>query len=89
MQEISRNFYFKYYPLTGRKIIMARKPEFEISNGILQKYNGSGGKVVIPDSVRIIGADAFSNCQKLTAVVIPNSVQQIWARAAIPSWPKW
>ena len=56
---------------------MSKKPEFEISYGVLKKYNGGGGVVVIPDSVQIIGGGAFSGCQNVTEVVIPHSVVKI------------
>ena len=51
--------------------------EFEIRSGVLYKYNGSGGRVVIPDGVRIIGAEAVARCATLTEVVIPRSVKSI------------
>ena len=56
---------------------MAKNSEFEISHGVLQKYNGAGGVVVIPDSVQIIGGYAFAKCQRVTEVVIPRSVVKI------------
>lgn len=33
--------------------------DFEIINGVLNKYNGPGGDVVIPDGVTHIGDEAF------------------------------
>ena len=51
--------------------------DFEIINGILVKYNGSGGDVVIPDGVTTIGERAFYECYSLTGVTIPNSVTSI------------
>jgi len=55
--------------------------EFTIENGVLTKYNGSGGDVVIPDGVTSIGDSAFSECFSLTSVAIPDSVTSIsnWA----------
>jgi len=35
------------------------------------------GEYVIPDSVKIIGKDAFKDCKKLTLITIPNSVEII------------
>ena len=35
------------------------------------------GSLVIPDSVKTIGEDAFLNCKKLTEVTIPRSVTEI------------
>ena len=51
--------------------------DFEIINGILVKYNGAGGDVVIPDTVTVIGEKAFYCCSGLTSVTIPNSVTSI------------
>lgn len=51
--------------------------EFEISNGVLVKYHGPGGDVVIPDGVTEIGASAFDHCKDLTGIHIPESVTKI------------
>ena len=55
--------------------------DFEIENGILKKYTGSGGDVEIPDGVTAIGDGAFFDCDSLTSIVIPDSVTNIGDRA--------
>ena len=42
--------------------------------GILKKYTGKAGTVVIPSSVTEIGKNAFAACKGLTKVTIPDSV---------------
>lgn len=51
--------------------------DFEIENGVLVKYNGRGGNVVIPDGIEEIGETSFWCCEGLTSVSIPNSVWNI------------
>ena len=65
----------------------AADSDFTIENGVLIKYNGAGGNVVIPDGVTTIGAEpsgdtkvsdiAFCNCDELLSVVIPEGVTTI------------
>lgn len=54
---------------------------FEITGGVLTKYTGPGGDVVIPDGVTEIGSSAFANCGTLTSVVIPEGVTKIGDKA--------
>ena len=51
--------------------------DFIIENGVLAKYIGIGGDVVIPDGITSIGPDAFYECSKLTCITIPNSLTSI------------
>lgn len=46
-------------------------------NGVLTKYAGSDGDVIIPDGVTSIGRSAFSYCADLTSITIPTSVTSI------------
>jgi hypothetical protein len=57
--------------------ITVQGADFEISNGVLTKYNGPGGHVVIPDGVTSIGWFAFEFCSRLTSIEIPSSVTSI------------
>lgn len=61
---------------------MSNSSDFVIENnallrGVLSKYIGDGGDVVIPDNVRSIGGGAFSGCKSLTSITIPDSVYSI------------
>jgi hypothetical protein len=55
----------------------ATKPDFEIVDGVLKKYNGKGGDVTIPAGVTVIGASAFSDCADLNKLTLPMGVTEI------------
>lgn len=59
----------------------AADSDFTIENGVLTKYNGGGGNIVIPDEVRYIRERAFEGCSGLISVLIPNSVTNIGSYA--------
>ena len=50
---------------------------FEVKDGSLIRYTGSGTDVVIPDGVTSIGDYAFNECKMLTSIKIPDSVTSI------------
>ena len=61
--------------MPGKK---ADNADFVIEGGVLTKYVGKGGKVVIPDGVTSIGGIwAFRGCRSLESVVIPAGVTSI------------
>jgi len=67
---------------SGCKVTVINTADFEIDkNGVLTKYKGNGGDVVIPDGVTSIDESAFDDCENLTSVTIPDSVTSIgdWA----------
>ena len=59
---------------------MSNPSDFIIENGVLKKYNGPGGDVVVPDGVAEIGggySGAFHFCSSLTSVTLPQGVTTI------------
>lgn len=56
---------------------MAADEEFEIRNGMLLKYHGDGGDVVIPDGVTGVGIFAFNLCRNVTSVTFPDGFDYI------------
>ncbi len=67
----------------GTDAYVVIKCEFEVSNGVLVKYYGAGGDVVIPGDLGIksIGSSAFFSCSSLKSVVIPEGVTSIGDKA--------
>ena len=59
---------------------METNKDFEIKNGVLEKYHGTGSEVVIPDGVTAIGERAFYCCESLKGN-IPESVEKIGTNA--------
>ena len=45
--------------------------DFIIENGVLTKYVGRGGDVVVPDNVKKIGIFAMQKCATVTSVSLP------------------
>ena len=65
---------------------MSNPSDFVIENGVLKKYTGPGGDVVIPEGVTSIGGRAFEGCWSLTSVTIPAGVKSIGDRAFSNCW---
>ena len=55
----------------------AADSDFQITNGVLTKYTGPGGDVVVPEGVTGIGDWAFGECESLTSIVLPEGVTSI------------
>lgn len=51
--------------------------DFVIRAGELVKYNGASTEVCIPNTVKIIGHEAFCRCYGLEKITIPDSVTEI------------
>lgn len=66
-----------YISATTTKQAASNLSDFVIENGVLTKYVGKGGDVVIPSVVTSIGRGAFSGCTSLTSITIPDSVTEI------------
>lgn len=57
--------------------VPAAAGSFDIQDGVLTKYTGPGGDVVIPKNVKTIGMWAFKECTDVTSITIPDSVTTI------------
>ncbi len=53
--------------------------DFVIKDSWLEKYEGKGEDVVIPDCVKGISHFAFSGCSEIKSVIIPKNITQIMA----------
>lgn len=56
---------------------MSSASDFIVENGVLTKYIGPGGDVIIPVGVTSIGLGAFYKCNSLTSIAIPKGVTSI------------
>ena len=59
------------------KNLQNRPEDFEIENGILKKYRGFGGYVIIPETTKRIKMWAFRDCTTITGVMLPEGIESI------------
>lgn len=51
--------------------------EFLISGGVLVSYGGGSAAVMVPEGVRVIGAEAFAEHEEMESLILPDSVKVI------------
>ena len=65
----------------GKAKDTGRRKHFEIEDGVLKKYTGPGGKVVVPDGVTKLGRLVFYDNQTVTSVILPDGLLEIGENA--------
>ena len=55
---------------------MHNTSDFFVKNGVLEKYKGAGGDVVIPEGVKKIGWWAFAGYSSLPEGMIPERARE-------------
>ena len=65
------------YSNSGGILVAKWKSPLIIKNNVVTECSKSVSKVIIPDTVTVIGYEAFRDCSSLTSVAIPNSVTKI------------
>lgn len=62
---------------------LKRLGEFAAVNGVLLRYQGPGGQVILPKGITKIAPRAFIMCTTITGVVLPDGVASIGSQAFI------
>lgn len=57
--------------------VWAADSDFVIEDGVLEKYKGEGGDIVIPEGVTRIYIDYFPMGEKITSISLPESLEAI------------
>ena len=60
---------------------MSNASDFVIENGILKKYVGPGGDVVIPEGVTEIGKEVFNKNKAISSITLPKSLRIVGSQA--------
>ena len=60
---------------------MSNASDFIIENGVLKKYIGPGGDVVIPEGVIAIGSGVFNGNDAICKITLPESTEKIGKEA--------
>ena len=68
-------------PTAPKAPVASSLSDFEIVDGVLKKYKGKGGDVMIPSGITSIGERAFFDCVKVVSLKIPEGVTTIGERA--------
>ncbi|MBR3043400.1 MAG: leucine-rich repeat domain-containing protein [Oscillospiraceae bacterium] len=55
--------------------------DLDIEYGVLRRYKGKSSYVILPDSIKEIGSNAFLSARNLRSVVLPESITKIGAQA--------
>ena len=72
--------------IKGNAEAVSNDGDFEIINGVLVKYTGAGGDVIVPAGVTAIGDKAFIGCINLTSVIMQSGVKSIGNNAYNGCW---
>ena len=51
--------------------------DFVIENGVLKKYTGAGGDIIIPEGVTAIGGGAFCLYEHIRSISVPDGVKAL------------